>query len=99
VQVEWKWCGGFSRNNFKHKLHMVYNLWEGQNSPPYSILCAFSWGLHPSVTFPLDSRDSQVGVPKLGLSLSQNFGHLYLSQIKSILRAQGQYLITLENIF
>jgi len=40
-------------------------------------------GLHPNVIFP---QDSQMGVPKLGLLLSQNFGHSYLSQIKSILK-------------
>jgi len=28
VQVEWKWCGGLNRDNFKHKLHMARNLWE-----------------------------------------------------------------------
>jgi hypothetical protein len=34
--------------------------------------------------------DTQVGVPKLGLVLSQNFGYSYLFQIKSILRMQGK---------
>jgi hypothetical protein len=38
-------------------------------------------------------------VPKLGLFMSQNFGHSYISQIKSTLKVQGQYLIALENIF
>ncbi len=28
VQVEWKWCDRFSRDNFKHKLHMARNLWD-----------------------------------------------------------------------
>jgi len=40
-------------------------------------------GLHPNVTFP---QDSQVGVPKLGLLLSQNFGRSYLFQIKFVLK-------------
>jgi hypothetical protein len=66
------------------------------HSPPYSILCASPHGLHPNVTFPWDS---QVGVPKLGLLLSQNFGHSYLSQIKFVLKVRGKYLIALENIF
>jgi len=48
-------------------------------SPPYNILCASPWGSHPNVIF---FRDSQVGVPKLGVLLSQNFGRSYLSQIK-----------------
>jgi len=43
----------------------------------YSILCAFSWGIHLNVTIP---RDSQVGIPKLGLLVSQNFGRSYFSQ-------------------
>ncbi len=25
---EWKWCGEFSKDNFKHKLYMACNLWE-----------------------------------------------------------------------
>jgi len=68
------------------------------HSPPYSILCAFPWGLHLNVTF---LRDSQVdlGVPKLGFLLSQNFGCSYFFQIKYILRMRGQYLIALKNIF
>jgi hypothetical protein len=41
-----------------------------QNSPPYSIFCASPQGSHPNATFP---RDSQVGVPKLGFLLFQNF--------------------------
>ncbi len=28
VQVEWKWCDGRNRDNFKHKLYITYNLWE-----------------------------------------------------------------------
>jgi hypothetical protein len=28
MQVEWKWCSEFSRENFKHKLYMTCNLWE-----------------------------------------------------------------------
>jgi len=28
VQIECKWYGGLSKNNFKHKLHTTYNLWE-----------------------------------------------------------------------
>jgi hypothetical protein len=28
MQVEWKWCNKFSRENLKHKLYIAYNLWE-----------------------------------------------------------------------
>jgi hypothetical protein len=28
MQVEWKWCSEFSRENFEHKLYMTCNLWE-----------------------------------------------------------------------
>jgi len=66
------------------------------HSPPYSVFCAFPQGLHLNVIFPWDS---EVGVPKLGLLLSQNFGRLYFYQIKSILRVRGKYLIAFENIF
>jgi hypothetical protein len=27
VQVEWKWCDEFSKDNLKHKLYMARNLW------------------------------------------------------------------------
>jgi hypothetical protein len=40
-----------------------------------------------------------VGIPKLGLLLSQNFGRLYFFQIKFVVKMQGQHLIALENIF
>ncbi len=66
------------------------------HSPPYSIFCAFPWGLHPNVIFPWDS---QVGVPKLGLLLFSNFGYSYIFQIKFVLRMWGQYLIALKRIF
>jgi hypothetical protein len=65
------------------------------HSPPYSIFCASLQGLHSNVTFP---QNSQVRVPKLGLLLFQNFGRSYHSQIKSVLKVQGQYLIAFENI-
>jgi len=44
-------------------------------------------------------RDSQVGVPKLGLLLFQDFGCSYMFQINFILRVQGQYFIAFENTF
>jgi hypothetical protein len=28
MQVEWKWCGKFSDDNFKYKLYMAHNHWE-----------------------------------------------------------------------
>jgi hypothetical protein len=26
VQIEWKWCGGFNKDNLKHKLYTARNL-------------------------------------------------------------------------
>jgi hypothetical protein len=75
MQVEWKWCNRLNRDNLNHKLTHLATFGARHHSPPYSILCAFLWGLHPNVTFP---RDSKWGVPKLGLLLSQNFGCLYI---------------------
>jgi hypothetical protein len=57
------------------------------HSLPYNILCVSPRGLHPNVTFPLDSQ------------MSQNFGRSYLSKIMYVLGMQGQYLIELEKIF
>jgi hypothetical protein len=28
IQVDYKWCDGLSKDNFKHKLYMACNLWE-----------------------------------------------------------------------
>jgi hypothetical protein len=95
VQVEWKWCGRLNRDNLKHKLYILVTFGRRHHSPPYNILCASPWGLHPNVTFP---RDSQMRVPKLGLLLSQNFGRSYFSQIKFFLKMQGQYLIAFKTI-
>ncbi len=66
------------------------------HSPPYSTLYVYLWGQLPNVNFP---QDSQVGVPKLGLLISHNFGCWYHFQIKSILIMWGQYLITFKKIF
>jgi len=64
--------------------------------PPYSIFSTFPWWLHPNVIFP---QDSKVGVPKLGLLLSQKILRSYISQIKPIFRMRRQYLIAFKNIF
>ncbi len=95
MQVEWKWCNRLSWDNFRHKLYMARTFGSRHHSPPYSILCASLWGLHPNVTFP---QDSKWGVPKLGLLLSQNFGCLYIFQI-FFLKSVRTSFITFENIF
>jgi len=28
MQIEWKWGGGLSKDNLKHKFYTVHNLWE-----------------------------------------------------------------------
>jgi len=28
MQVEWKWCDEFNKDNLKHKLYTAHNLWE-----------------------------------------------------------------------
>jgi hypothetical protein len=66
------------------------------HSFPYKIFCASSWVLHPNVIFPWNS---QVRVPRLGLSLSQNVGCSFFFQINFFLKVQGQYFITFQNIF
>ncbi len=100
MQVKWKCCNGLSRYlvgiTSSIGFTRLTTFGRKHHSPPYNILYASPWGLHPNVTFP---QNSQVGVPKLGLLLSQNFGHSNLSQIKYILKVQGQYFKTFENIF
>jgi len=60
------------------------------------IFCASLRGLHPNIIF---SQVSQMGVPKLGPLLFQNFGHSYFSQIKFVFKMQGQCLISFKIIF
>ncbi len=86
VQVEWKWCDKFSRDSSSISFTWPATFGRRHHSPPYSILCASLQGLRPNVTFP---RNSQMEVPKLELFLSQNFGHSYFSQIKSIVKMKG----------
>jgi hypothetical protein len=96
VQVKWNGVTNLVGTTLSTSFTQATTFGRRHHSPPYNTLCAFPWGLHPNVTFP---RDSHLGVPKLGLSLSQNFGHSYLSQIKFILKIRGHYLIALKNIF
>jgi len=98
LQVKWKWCSELSKDNFKHKIYKTHNLWEETPLPSlyYIILCAFSWGLHPNVTFP---RDSQMWVLKLWFLLFQNFGSSYLFQIKFFSKMWPQHLISLKLSF
>jgi hypothetical protein len=49
------------------------------------------WGLHPNDIF---FQDSQVK-----FLLSQNFGYLYIFQIKLVWNMQGKYFIVLKKIF
>jgi hypothetical protein len=51
MQVEWKWCGEFSRGNLKHKFYTIATFGRRHHSPPYNIFCASTWGQHPNVTF------------------------------------------------
>ncbi len=95
MQIEWKWCDELSKDNLKHSFTCPTTFGRRHHSPPYNILCASLQGLHPNVTFP---QDSQMGVPKLGLLLSQNFGCLYFFQIKFFLIMKRKYLIALKKI-
>ncbi len=96
MQIEWKWCMDLIGTILSISFTWPATFVRRHHSPPYSILCASPWGLHPNVIFP---QDSQVGVPKLGLLLSQNFRCSHLFQIKFFFKVRGQYLISLENIF
>jgi len=66
------------------------------HSLPYNILCDFPCKLHPN---DISSQYSHVGVPKLGLLLSWNFGHSYIPQIKFIWSMWRHYIITFKCIF
>jgi len=43
MQIEWKWWGGLSRDNLKHKLYMTHNLWEEASFfSLWYIMCLFA---------------------------------------------------------
>jgi len=63
------------RTNLSTSFTWLATFKRKHHSPSYNILCDFLWGLHLNNIF---SHDSQVGVPKLRLLLSQNFGRSYL---------------------
>jgi hypothetical protein len=50
MQVEHKWCGKFSRHNFKQKLYTPATFGRKPHSLPYNIFCDF---LHLLVSFGL----------------------------------------------
>jgi len=43
MQIEWKWCGGFNRDNLKDKLYITRNLWE---KAPFPSLIVYLVPLH-----------------------------------------------------
>jgi len=63
------------------------------HSLPYSILFDSPWRLHSNNTF---SQDSQMGVPKIRLLLSQKISCSYLLQIKCVWSMQGKYFIAFK---
>jgi hypothetical protein len=44
MQVEWKWCSKFSKDNLKHKFYIAHNLWEEAPLPSITTTskCHFS---------------------------------------------------------
>jgi hypothetical protein len=56
MQVEWKWCNGFNRDNLKHKFTQLATFGRKHHSSSFSIFCAFMQGLHPNLIFPQDSQ-------------------------------------------
>jgi hypothetical protein len=100
MQVKWKWCDKLSMDNLKHKLYTTCNLWKEAPIPSLQYILCLSMGTTSKCHFSLGilSGNPQIGtfgVLKLGLYLSQNFGHSYISQIIFFLKMQGQYLIPL----
>jgi hypothetical protein len=90
MQVECKWCGEFSRDNLNHKLYTSI-------TTPLPIV--YSMTLHEScIQMAFSPLDPQMGVPKLGLLLSQSFDtHIFLKSI--FWNMQGYYVIALKRIF
>jgi hypothetical protein len=96
MQVEWKWCDKFNRDNLKHKLYMTCNLLE----EAIPLLILYSMTLHKDYIQMLlfletpkwESQNWDFCCPK---TLD---AYIFL-KIKFILRVRGQYLIALEKIF
>ncbi len=98
MQVGHKWYGGLNRNNLKFKLYTTCNLWE--KAPLLSLKYTLWLFIEATSKWHFFSWHSQVGIPKLvWLLLSQNFGYLYISQIKHVWSMWRQYLIAFKKIF
>jgi len=92
MQVEWKWCNRLSWDNFRHKLYMARTFGSRHHSPPYSILCASLWGLHPNVTFPILPN----GSPKIEILVVPRFWTFILthSQFPEGFKNESMYKTT-----
>ncbi len=96
MQVEWKWCNKFSKDNFKHKLYTTWNLWEEALLPSLQYTLCLFVGTTPKCHFSLGLLNGSTKIRTLVIPKLWTFISL-LNQ--SILKMQGKYLITLKKIF
>jgi len=53
------------KHTWTHKIHHSSDWGEATTFPPYSILCAWPWGLHPNVILSRDSQARSLEIPKI----------------------------------
>jgi hypothetical protein len=97
MQVKRMWCDRLNKDNCKHKFYITHSLPRASgrkhHSPPYNILCNTFCGSYIQMAFFSNK------ILKLGLLLSQNFGHSYFPQIKYSWNMWKEYLIALKIFF
>jgi hypothetical protein len=88
MQVEWKWCNGFNRDNLKHKLYTACNLWEETSLPSLYYTLCFSVGITSKCHIFLGT-----------FVVSKLWMFIFLSNQVFFLKMWGQCIITLKKIF
>ncbi len=101
MQVEWKWCDGLCKDNFKHKLYIALNLWKEAPLPSLYYTLCFSMGItskcHFSPRLPSGSpKIETLVVPKLWTFI---YIYIYIFQIKSFKKMRAQYIIAFKKYF
>jgi hypothetical protein len=100
MQVERKWCDGFSKDNFKHKFYMTRNLWEEAPLPSsYYTLCLFAGTTSKCHFFLGLPSGLPNGSPKTKTLVVPKLWPFIFFSNQGFLKMWQEYLITFKNIF
>jgi hypothetical protein len=96
MQVKWKWCGGLSRDNLKHKLYMACNLWEEALLPSLLYTLCLSMGTTSKCHFLLRPPN---GNPKIGTFVVPKLWTFIYFSNQIFKKSKGNFLEPLKRSF